>query len=169
MRQTLGAGRLPQLVHDTSPFMSWDSQWYLHIAQYGYHPASIQPPVPVGGHHDFAFFPGWPLVIRIISLNGALPMHGLAVIAANLFFVLAAITAYQLFADRFNEQTALWGTLLLCFNPAAYVFSMAYTESLFVLLAALYFLDRYGRMSPVYAGLSSLVAFPGWRSGRPPP
>ena len=68
---------------------------------------------------------------------------------------------FRLFVDRFGTRTALWGTVLLAFNPASYVFSMAYTEAAFLLLAGLYFLDRYGRLSPVLAGLAMLFRVAG--------
>jgi len=164
-RETRAAGFLPELVRDSSPFVSWDGQWYLHIARYGYHAAAVQPGGVAGGHHDFAFYPGWPLLIRLISLNGILPLDQVAVVLANLLFVLAAVTAFHLFADRFDERTALWGTLLLCFNPVAYVFSMAYTESLFVLLVALYFVDRYRKGAPLFAGAATLVRVSGLAIG----
>src|SRR4051794_3643033 len=131
VHETTAAGFLPSLVRDTSPFVAWDGQWYLHIARYGYHSAAIQRAPLAGGHHDFAFYPGWPILVRLVSLNGLLPIDQVAVLLANLIFILAVVTAFHLFVQRFDERTALWATLLLCFNPVAYVFSMAYTESLF--------------------------------------
>lgn len=157
------ARALPQLIPDSSPFVAWDGQWYLHIVQFGYHAAPLQS-VRLA-HYDFAFFPGWPLLIRLVSLNGLLPTDGTAVLLANFLFVLVAIAAYRLFADRFGQQAALWGTILLAFNPAAYVFSMAYSETLFVLMAVLYFLDGYGRRSPIFAALATVARATGLAIG----
>jgi hypothetical protein len=147
----------PPLAGGNSPLVAWDGQWYLHIANTGYHAAAVGP----NGHRDFAFQPGWPLLVRLASVNGALPMGGTAVVLANVLFVLAAVVVFQLFVERFGERTAVFGTLLLCFNPAAYVFSMAYSEALFVLLCALYFYDRYGRLAPAFAGLATIVRISG--------
>lgn len=152
---------LPLLTPYLSPFVAYDGQWYLHIAATGYHATALQAAALAGGHHDFAFYPGWPLLIRIVSLNALLPIDLTAVMLANFLFVLAAIAVYRLFADRFGDRAALWGILLLCFNPTAYVFSMAYTEGLFILIAALYFLSRYGRTSPVLAAVSVLTRVSG--------
>jgi len=152
---------LPRLGPFTSPFAAWDGQWYLQIVSTGYHAQALQSAALDGGHHDFAFYPGWPLIIKLVSLNGLLPIDITAVVLANGLFIIAAIVAYRLFADRFSERTALWATLLLAFNPVAYVFSMAYTESLFVLALALYFVDRYGRAAPVLAGAATLIRISG--------
>ena len=153
--------RLPLLTSYTSPFVAWDGQWYLRIAQLGYHAAPLQSVGLAGGHHDFSFYPGWPALIDIASLGGILPVDLVAAVLANILFVAAAIVIYRLFADRFGARTALWGTVLLAFNPASYVFSMAYTEAAFLLIAGLYFLNRYGRLSPILAGLAMLFRFTG--------
>ena len=158
-------GPSPLLINNPGPFVAWDGQWYLSIAQFGYHANAIQAADLVGGHHDFAFYPGWPLLIKVASLGGVLSADLISVLLANVLFVLAAVAVYALFRDRFSERTALWGTLLLAFNPASYVFSMAYTESLFVLLVGLYFLNRYGRAAPVLAALSMLVRVAGLALG----
>jgi hypothetical protein len=139
-----------------SPLVNWDGQWYLRIVRDGYHAEAITT-----GHHDFAFFPGWPLVIRIVSLNGILPFDITAVVLANVLFIAAAVAAYGLFVRRFGARPAVLGTLLLCFNPVSYVYSLAYSEPLFTLVVALYFLDRRGRSTPLYAAVATLVRVSG--------
>jgi Mannosyltransferase (PIG-V) len=155
---------LPMLGFGTSPFVAWDAQWYLHIAATGYHAAPQQGDLATG-HHDFAFYPGWPIFIRIASLGGLLPIDLVAVVLANLLFVVALVVIYRVFVDRFGEQTAYWAALLLAFNPAGYVLSMAYSEPLFLLAAGLYFASRYNRASPVLAALSVLARLAGLAIG----
>jgi mannosyltransferase PIG-V len=162
--QHQAAHDLPLLIEDRSPLVAWDAQWYLHIAEHGYHEQPIQPGGPVG-HHDFAFFPGWPLLIRLVSLGGLLPMEGTAVALSNVLFVFAAVTIYRLFTERFDERVALGAVLLLAFNPAAYVFSMGYSESLFVLLLALFFLYETRLPAPVAAGFAMLTRVSGLAIG----
>ncbi|CAN5719980.1 hypothetical protein BH23CHL7_BH23CHL7_08580 [soil metagenome] len=149
-------GNLPSLTPFRSPFVLWDGQWYLRIAQSGYHVEAIYPG-PGGGQHDYAFPPGWPLLMRTVSLGGSLPFDLVAVILANLLFIAAAAATWYALAQRFDERTALWATALLAFSPASFVFSMAYSEPLFLLLAGLYFANRYGRLSPFLAAASILV------------
>jgi hypothetical protein len=158
--QHQAAHQLPLLIDDGSPLVAWDAQWYLHIAEHGYHAAAIQPGGP-GGHHDFAFFPGWPLLIRLVSLGGLIPMAGTAIALSNALMVLAAVTVYRLFVERFDERVAVGAILLLAFNPAAYVFSMAYSESLFVLLLALFFMVETRLPAPIAAGFAMLTRVSG--------
>ena len=55
--------------HWTNPFVIWDSDWYLFIANNGYH-AGVVAKTPYGlGYHDFAFFPAYPIVIDVFSLG----------------------------------------------------------------------------------------------------
>ena len=156
--------QLPLLIDDGSPLVAWDAQWYLHIAEHGYHQQAIQPGGPVG-HHDFAFFPGWPLLIWLVSLGGLLPMAGTAIALSNVLFVMAALAFYRVFAERFDERVALGAVLLLAFNPAAYVFSMGYSESLFVLLLAVFFLFETRLPAPLAAGFAMLTRVSGLAIG----
>ncbi len=130
----------PLLTLDRSPFVSWDAQWYLRIAQNGYHALPLQHG-PNGGHHDFAFYPAWPFLIRIASL-GFIPLSRIPVVLANGVFIGALVLVFVFLAQRFGEEAATNGVLLLAFSPAAYVFSMAYSEPLFLVLATLAFLLR---------------------------
>jgi Mannosyltransferase (PIG-V) len=156
-------GHPPTLIDDPSPLVAWDGQWYLHIAQTGYHAQPLM--YEAAGQHDFAFYPAWPILIRIASLGGLLPMAGTAVVLANLLFIPAVAATYRYLVERFGAQTALSAVTLLAFNPAAYVFSMAYSESLFLLIAAVFFLDRFGRLSPVLGALAAVVRASGLAIG----
>ncbi len=123
-----------------NPFDAWDAGWYLSIAGTGYHAAPVRHTV-TGPHFDFAFFPLWPAAIRLSTL-GILPDRLTAVVAANLLVVAATVLVWRLLADRFGGEVATGSILLLAFSPPAYVFSLAYSEPLFLLVAAAYFLDR---------------------------
>ena len=104
-------------------------------------------------YHDFAFFPIWPALIAVASLGGRLPAELVGAILANVLFVLAAVAVFASLS-RINGPTfARNGLLLLAFSPGAFVFSLPYAESLFLLLAALFFLSS--------ASTSWLTAFMG--------
>lgn len=150
---------LPVLSAFRSPFLAWDSQWFLSIARWGYHASPLQAG-GIGGHHDFAFYPGWPAVLRIFGGIG-LPIAPAAVVAANLLFIVALVAIFVVLEQHFGTDGARRGVTLLAFSPAAYVFSMAYSEPLFLLLTGLYFLGRTRPMSPVLAGLAMLTRVTG--------
>jgi hypothetical protein len=114
------------------PLTMWDGVWYVGIARDGYHAAVIR------GGQDFAFFPGWPLAMRASSL-GFLPVGVASVIAANVLFVVALVVMWRLLARRFSNDCATVSVALLAFSPPAFVFSLAYSESLFLLIAVLFY------------------------------
>lgn len=131
---------LPSSTPTWNRFVAWDATWYLRIARSGYHVAAAAQG-PNGGQHDYAFFPAWPMTIRLGTL-GLLPVEVVGVVLANLLFLAAAVVLYRVFATRFGTGAAGLGVALLAFSPPAYVFSMAYSESLFILLVALVFAWR---------------------------
>ncbi|HLX35634.1 MAG TPA: mannosyltransferase family protein [Candidatus Limnocylindrales bacterium] len=153
----------PLLGAQKSPFVAWDGQWYLDIAAHGYHAYAMQPG-PHGGHHDFAFYPGWPSVIRAVSLT-RLPPVVAAVVAANVLFLCAVVVVFLVLRGEFGGDVARRGVLLLAFSPAAYVMSMAYSEPLFLLLSGSYFLLRRSKSSPLLAAATMLTRVSGLAIG----
>jgi len=74
-----------------------------------------------------------------LSTAGFLPDGITSVVLANLLFVLAAVLLWRLLADRLDPSAATHAIALLAFSPPAYVFSLAYSESLFLLIAVMFF------------------------------
>ncbi len=123
---------------------SWDGWWYLGIARDGYHAAPL-----AGAYHDYAFFPLWPALIRALSLPWPAFDGIVAVLAANLLFLLALLLLYRLTADVLDEDRAVTAVVVLAVFPFAWVFSMAYGESLFLALSLGAFLAaERGRPAP---------------------
>ena len=118
-----------------NPFTLWDGTWYLGIVNGGY------------SGYRVAFFPGWPVSIKIATL-GFLDPAAVAVVVANMLAVAAIVAVWVVLDARLGRDAADRGTLLLAFAPAAFVLSMAYSEALFLLVVALAFLasDRLGRI-----------------------
>lgn len=113
----------------------WDAVWYVGIAETGYHGGVVR------GGHDFAFFPAWPLLMKVGSL-GLFPLPATGAILATVCFVVAAVVVWRVLADRLDAPAATAGVVLLAFAPSAYVFSLPYSEPLFLLAAGGYFLAR---------------------------
>ena len=112
----------------------WDSLWYVRVVQQGY---GFVEATKDGRHlSDMAFFPLYPLLEKCFSvLLFTTPANaGLLVSLGGSLFAAAGIFALveTFLGTRVGFLTALlWGAL-----PVSVVESMAYTESLFVALAA---------------------------------
>nr|WP_237419254.1 glycosyltransferase family 39 protein [Kitasatospora sp. SID7827] len=111
----------------------WDAYWYRQIALHGY--AGTAPvPGPYGAYEPYAFFPGYPLPVRLLAL--LLPVGAAALAVAWAASLAAAwgifAVAARLYGDRVGVLAAvLWGVL-----PYAVVESAAYSEALFTAFAA---------------------------------
>ncbi|KND00381.1 GPI-anchor transamidase GPI18 [Spizellomyces punctatus DAOM BR117] len=114
-----------------APFVRWDAVYFLKIAEAGY-----------TYEHEFAFFPGLPLLMR--ALSAILPSCGLerrtilmlmGVTISNVAFVGAAVVLYRLGCRLLNERLAFTAAILFCVTPAGLFMSAIYTESLFALLS----------------------------------
>jgi hypothetical protein len=112
----------------------WDAAWYLRIADGGYHGGVVH------GGRDFAFFPAWPILVKIASLGGRLPADVVATVLANALFVVAAVLIWRVLETRMGSTAATGGIALLAFAPPAYVFSLPYAEPLFLLAVGCYYL-----------------------------
>jgi hypothetical protein len=138
---------------------SWDGWWYLEIARNGYHVAPL-----TDQYHDYAFFPLYPALVRILALATPALDGLLAVILSNVLFLVALWLLYQLTREVLDEERALWSVVLLCLFPFSWVFSMAYGESLFLALSlgSLLAAER-GRAgwACVLASLAGLTRLPG--------
>jgi hypothetical protein len=145
----------------TSPFQMWDGEWYMRIATNGYHAEAVVPGLTDMGFHDFAFFPTWPALIRIASLNGLLPMDVVAPILANGLFVVAGIVIFRVLAEIGGRSYARRGLALFAFSPAAYVYSIDYSEPLFLVAVAAYFLTRTPARTAAAAALAMLTRLMG--------
>ncbi len=122
-----------------NPFVVWDALWYVSIARTGYHSG------PIGSSpHDIAFFPAWPILMRFATPPGW-SINIVAPVLANGLFVVACVLLWRVLADRLGASVATPAIAFLAFSPAAYVGSLAYGESLFLVMAGGAFLVR-GRM-----------------------
>jgi len=130
---------------------SWDGGWYRFIADSGY---------PASGHgdlHRFAFFPGYPSLIR--AFDWVLPGGSAvaALVASLLTGALATVAVWLLARDRFDVGVANTAAWLFVFFPTSAVLSMAYSEGLLIAASALA-LWAIERRWWLWAGLASSVA-----------
>lgn len=128
----------------------WDAGWYGEIAQNGYW---IKP----GQQSPVAFFPMYPMVIRAVSWLGIDRW-----VAAVLVSFVCSVTALILFsqwarlrAPARSSQLAFW--LLVLYPFAEYLYGVAYSDALFLLLAVGAFL-ALEKERPVLSALLGALA-----------
>ncbi|XP_003356269.1 GPI mannosyltransferase 2 isoform X1 [Sus scrofa] len=111
----------------------WDAEHFLFIAEHGYL-----------YEHNFAFFPGFPLVLLVGTellrpLWGLLSLRSCLLISVallnSLFSVLAALALHDLGCLVLHcPRQAFYGALLFCLSPANVFLTAGYSEALFALL-----------------------------------
>jgi hypothetical protein len=147
-----GAGPWPRLpgpdVGVLRALGRWDSAWYLHIADHGYrHISSHQ-----GHDASYAFFPLFAWVVRAGSWLTSSPTLITGLTFAVACGGAATVFVYMLVEDPCGAVAARRAAALFCFFPGAFVFSMAYAESL-MLAAVTGSLLAFTRRRWVAAGL----------------
>ena len=120
-------------------FLRWDGGWYFSVVTNGY---SNQRGV---GASNIAFFPGFPLLSKAVSYLPFVSEYKATVIV-TLLMGLASVCLFYLLASRVlvDREASTFATMLFAFTPGAVVFSMFYSEGLFIALsiAGLYFLIK---------------------------
>ena len=121
---------------------SWDGWYYLGIVRDGYQALPVS-----GDYANVAFPPLYPAVIRALSA----PIPGsegiVAILVANVAFIAALSLLVQLGTPYLGRRRAKIAAALLIIYPFASVFTMAYTESLFLMLMLAAFLAAERRQS----------------------
>jgi hypothetical protein len=107
----------------------YDAQWFTFIAEKGYdaHPSAA------------AFFPLYPLTIRVVAWLPGIGAIGAATIVSNLSYFCALVLLYRLTEREFTTDMARRTVVLLACFPTAFFFMAPYSESLFLLLTLLSF------------------------------
>jgi Mannosyltransferase (PIG-V) len=126
-------------------FAQWDSVWFLHIVQHGY-----------DREETAAFFPLYPLLVR--GAAAVLRSDVAAAVLVSLAAGTAAVVVLHRLARPLLGETGATATILLvALYPIAFVFTAAYSDGLFLVLAAGSFLAAVERR-PLLAGLSGGLA-----------
>ena len=127
-----------------NPFTFYDSEHFLWIAEYGY-----------TNNHLYAFFPLYPLLIRVLAFIGlSYPLAGVLISWVSAWGV--SVLLYKMLPDD-KKDLGVW---LWCLSPIAIYSISVYTEALFVFLSLLswkLYKDEKWFLSGLLAGLSALT------------
>jgi len=148
----------PQLW--TRYFSTSDSAYYLKLSVLGYEK----------GTPSCAFYPLWPLLIRLFTYIAPGQHVLVGLILANCLSLLGIYVLYRFVARQHGEMTALKSAVLLLAFPGAIFLSLIYTEALFLLLISLFFTCLFrqrflwaaiwGYMLPMTRAIGILVVVP---------
>jgi hypothetical protein len=131
---------------------SWDGWYYLGIVRDGYQALPVS-----GDYSNVAFAPLYPAIVRALSA----PIPGsegiVAILVSNVAFIAALSLLVQLGTPHLGRRRASLAAAVLIIWPFASVFTMAYTESLFLLLMLAAFVAAE-RGHPMRTGLALALA-----------
>lgn len=118
-----------------SSYQTWDTQYYLYIANNGYAP----------NHPSNAFYPLFPALIAVSDKI----IPGSTIVAAWILSSLVSIIAIVLifrFVERWKNRAVAWKTIILLLSfPTAFYLHLPYTEGLFLLFVVLLLYGLYFR------------------------
>lgn len=104
-------------------WLQWDSEHYVTIAQQGYNFFGEQWP-------NIAFFPLYPLLIRLVLPLTSGDVAIAALLIAHLAYLAALLLLYDLLAHDFSQAIAYRTVILLLIFPVSLFFVAGYSEAL---------------------------------------
>jgi hypothetical protein len=135
-------------AHPAGILGAWDGRWYRTVAENGY---LLEP----GRQSDPAFFPLYPMLLRVVHATG-FSYEAAGVLLANGAFLVALFLFETLTREMLGRALARRATLYLALFPMGFVFSMAYPESVVLCLIALAALAALRRRWLVVAALAAV-------------
>jgi len=131
-----------------NPWAQYDAGAYLDIAKNGYNSEYNN------GIGNYAWYPLYPLLIRIFSVIG---YELAAFLISNIASFFAVVMLYLLIKEEMNKRIAYKTIFFILLFPTSYIFTTMYTESLFLLLSVLCFMSaKKGKY--LKAGIAGFLA-----------
>lgn len=161
----------------------WDGGWYVEIAENGYPDELVMVSPQQDESAPLAFPPLYPMLMRLLHLAG-MPALSAGLLITAIAGVAALVGVYAVARDLVPPRAAALTALLWAAGPMTIVLSMAYSEALFIALAAwaiwlvrrgwwltagaLALLSGLTRSTGLAVGVAvAVAAFAAWRSARP--
>lgn len=131
-----------------SIFKTWDGHHYLFLAENGYPREVVQ---------STAFYPLYPLVIRVVGFFFAGNTLAAGLLVSNLASILAIAYFYLLVKKLYNATIAFTASLFMMSFMTFFFTSLVYSEGLFLLLVIAFFYYFYERKISACFLLSILI------------
>lgn len=148
--ETLISSNLPHFVW---AFGNFDGVHYLRIARDAY-----------AYQYTQAFFPLYPILIKITSYITLGNLLISALLVSNLSFLAGLLVFYNFVKKTYNDNVAFWSCLFLVSFPTSFYFGAVYTEGVFFLMVISgFYLSKTGKIwqASVVGALSSATRFVG--------
>ncbi|MFF0392066.1 mannosyltransferase family protein [Kitasatospora sp. NPDC004615] len=130
----------------TDRLTSWDGRHFLEIATDGYPDSYTYTPKGELTGNNLAFFPLFPMLVRIVHAVTGLSWAVSGIVAAQLALLAALVLIHQLISRLYTRRTATVVLVLLAAaQPMSLVFFMSYSESLLLATAAATLLAAHRR------------------------
>ncbi|MCB8876538.1 hypothetical protein [Acidisoma silvae] len=136
------AQAFPQPLHAVC---AWDCDWYMGIAKAGYSSSPLGT-IPVGQQENWAFFPAFPELTRLIHLATGAGYTAAALALNNVLFpAMLAITG--LYGSKFHRINPHLTILVAASLPTSLYYHVPYSETCYgILLMLVLLLRRSGRL-----------------------
>ncbi|MFF5226596.1 mannosyltransferase family protein [Dactylosporangium sp. NPDC000521] len=140
-----------------SRLLAWDGGHFVRLAEEGYPTGYSYTTEGQLTGNGLAFFPGYPMLVRLVHLATGLEVGTAAITVAWIAGAFAAVLVCALGTRLYDERVGVALTALFCTQPMSMALSMAYSEALFVAMVAGMFLFAH-RGDWLFAGLFGLGA-----------
>ena len=138
VRWERGIGRSTGTVYSYNPLVAFwgqfDTGWYLNIAAHGY--SATLGTGATTGQGNYAFFPLYPMLVRLLAGIVRDPFAASLVIA-NVCLLGSCVLLFRMAMARMDPPGARRSVRYLFLYPAAFLLSAALSESLFLFLSLL--------------------------------
>lgn len=125
---------LPSDARMRDKLLAWDASWFVRLAEGGYPKAYEYGPNGELLGSTLAFFPGYPLLIRGVAAVTTAEPSSVAIALAWVFGAVVAVLLCALATRLWDRRVALALVALVCVQPMSVVFTMAYSEPMFLAL-----------------------------------
>jgi Gpi18-like mannosyltransferase len=146
-------------------FSHWDGEHYRNIATkgYTYHANLVHEGYKYVSiqQYNIAFFPVYPLAVKILTLIG-IPFGVAGTIISNISFLLA-LTLFYFWTSRIHGYSvAKWTTAVMAWFPMSLFCTLTYTESFFLLftIAALNYFETRQYVGATLLGMLATATRP---------
>ena len=136
---------------------TWDGRWYLDLARHGY-PAAVPAGTGAAAQSTLAFFPLYPLAVRVTAAVLPIGELGAALVLSLVAGAAACLAVRDVAAVVLGEGRANRAAVAFTFFPGAFILSMVYAEGLTIALAAVSLaalLRRRWWLAGITAGLAT--------------